>query len=67
MCESITGAALCEDIQQSLRNVQLNLHNTVSQTSDGAANFSGHIKGHAALFQKSIYHMPGTFIAAIMT
>ena len=50
MCESITGAALCEDIQQHLRNLQLNLHNTVSQTYDGAANFSGHIKGCAALF-----------------
>ena len=25
ICESITGAALCEDIQQILRNLQLNL------------------------------------------
>ena len=54
--EYITGAALCEDIQQSLRNLQLNLHNTVSQTYDGAANFSCHIKGCAALFQKSVSH-----------
>ena len=36
--ESITGAALCEDIQQSLRNLQVNLHNTVSETYAGAAN-----------------------------
>ena len=54
MCESITGGALCEDIQQSCRNLQLNLHNTMSQTYDGAANFSGHIKGCAAPFQKSV-------------
>ena len=50
MCESITRAALCKDILQSLINLQLNLHNTVSQTYDAAANFSGHIKGCAALF-----------------
>ena len=56
MCESITGAAICEDIQQSLRNLQLNLHNTVSQTYGGAANISGHIKGCAALFLKSVSH-----------
>ena len=56
MCESITGTALCEDIQQSLRNLQLNLHNTVSQTYGGAASFSGHIKGCAALFHKSLSH-----------
>ena len=56
MCESITGAALCEDIHQSLRNLQLNLYNTVPQTYDGAANFSGHIKGCAAQFQKSVPH-----------
>ena len=52
MCESITGAALCEDIQQSLRKLQLNLYNTVSQTYDAAANLSGHTKGCTALFQK---------------
>ena len=56
MCESITGAALCDDIQQSLRNLQLNLHNTVSQIYDEAANLSGHIKGCEALFQKSVSH-----------
>ena len=56
MCEYITRAALCEDIQQSLRNLQLNLHNTVSQTCDGTANFSGHIKGCAAPFQKFVSH-----------
>ena len=37
MCESITGAAICEDIQGSLRNLQLSWDNTVSQTYDGAA------------------------------
>ena len=56
MCESIIGAALSEDIQQILRNLQLNLHNTVPHTDDGEANFSGHIKGCAALFQKSVSH-----------
>ena len=56
MCKSITGAALCEDIQQSLRNLQLNLHNTVSQTYEGAANCSGHINSCAALFQKCVSH-----------
>ena len=54
MCVSITGAGLHEDIQQSLRNLKLNMHNTVSQTYDGAANCSGHIKGCAALFQKFV-------------
>ena len=57
MCESITDTSLCEDIQQRLRNLQLNLHNTVSQTYDGTANFSGHIKGcavsHARYFHCS--------------
>ena len=56
MSESITGRALCEGIQQSLRDLQLNLHNTVSQTYDVAANFSGHIKGYTALFQESVSH-----------
>ena len=56
MRESITGAALCKDIQQSLRNLQLNLCNTVFQTYGRAANFSGHIKGFATLFQKSVSH-----------
>ena len=37
MCEPITGAVLYEDIQQSLRNLLLNLHNTVSQTYDGVS------------------------------
>ena len=58
MCESITGAGLCEDIQQNLRNLQFNLHNIASQPYDGAANFSGHIKGCAALFQKSVLTLP---------
>ena len=56
MCESITRASLCENIQQSLRNLQLNLHSTVSQTYDGTANFSADIKGCAVLFQKSVLH-----------
>ena len=67
MCEFIIGAALCEGIQQSLRNLQLNLHNTVSQTY-GVANFSGDIKSCAALFHARYFHLiPGNFTAATMT
>ena len=54
--ESITTAALCEDMQQNLSNLQLNMHNTVSQTYNGAASLSVHIKGCAGLFQKSVSH-----------
>ena len=54
MCESITGAALCEDIQQTLIKLKLNLQNSVSQTYDGAANFSGQMKGCVSLFQKTV-------------
>ena len=56
MCESITGAALCEDLQHTLIKLKLNLQNSVSQTYDGAANFSGQIKGWALLFQKTAPH-----------
>ena len=56
MCESATGAALYEDIQQTLIKLKLNLQNLVSQASDGAANFSGQMKGCASLFQKTVPH-----------
>ena len=51
LCESITGVALCENIHRTLSGLNLDLQNTVSQTYDGATNFSGQIKGCAALFQ----------------
>ena len=47
-CESITGQALCEDIKKTLLRLTLRLEDTVSQTYDGAANFSGHVKGCAS-------------------
>ena len=56
LCESITGVALCEDIQRTLSGLNLDLQNTVSQTYDGATNFSGQIKGCAALFQQTVPH-----------
>ena len=56
MCESIAGDVLCEDIQQSLIKLKLNLQNSVSQTYDGAANFSSQMKGCASLLQKAIPH-----------
>ena len=55
-CGSITGAALCEDIKRTLLKLNLGLEDTVSQTYDGAANFSGHIKGCAKLFQETVQH-----------
>ncbi|MCG8625824.1 MAG: DUF4371 domain-containing protein, partial [Proteobacteria bacterium] len=55
-CHSITGAALCEDIKGTLLKLNLRLEDTVSQTYDGAANFSGHIKGCAKLFQATVEH-----------
>ena len=55
-CSSITGAALCEDIKATLLKLNLRLEDTVSQTYDGAANFSGHIKGCAKLFQTTVEH-----------
>ena len=36
--------------------LNLRLEDTVSQTYDGAANFSGHIKGCAKLFQATVEH-----------
>ena len=54
MCESITAAALCEDIQQTLIKLKLNLQNSVSQTYDGVANFSGQMKVCASLFHKTV-------------
>ena len=54
LCESITGVALCEDIQRTLSGLNLEFQNTVSQTYDGATNFSGQIKGCAALFQQTV-------------
>ena len=56
MSESITGAALCEDIQQTLIKLELNLQNSVSQTYDGADKFSGQMKGCASLFEKTVLH-----------
>ena len=56
LCESITGVALCEDIQRTLSGLNLDLQNTVSQIYDGATNFSGQIKGCAALFQQTVPH-----------
>ena len=44
-CESITGQALCEDIKKTLLRLTWRLEDTASQTYDGAANFSGHVKG----------------------
>ena len=55
-CSSITSAALCEDITGTLLKLNLRLEDTVSQTYDGAANFSGHIKGCAKLFQATVDH-----------
>ena len=55
-CESITGEALCEDIKNTLLKLNLRLEDTVSQTYDGAANFSGHIKGCATKFQNTVPH-----------
>ena len=55
-CHSITFAALCEDIKGTLLKLNLRLEDTVSQTYDGAANFSGHIKGCAKLFQATVEH-----------
>ena len=56
LCESITGVVLCEDIQRTLSGLNLGLQNVVSQTYDGATNFSGQIKGCAALFQQTVPH-----------
>ena len=56
LCESITGVALCEDIQRTLSGLNLDLQNTVSQTYVGATNFSGQIKGCPALFQQTVPH-----------
>ena len=56
MCEPITGAALCEDIQQTLIKLKLNLQNSVFQTYDDAANFSGQMMGCTSLFQKTDHH-----------
>ena len=56
MYESITGAALCENIQQTLIILKLNLQNSVSLTHDGAANFSGQMESCASLFQKTVPH-----------
>ena len=55
-CESITGQALCEDIKKTLLRLTLRLEDTVSQTYDGAANFSGHVKGCASRFQETVPH-----------
>ena len=55
-CSSITGAALCEDIKETLLKLNLQIEDTVSQTYDGAANFSGHIKGCAKLCQATVDH-----------
>ena len=56
LCESITGVALCEDIHRTLYGLNLHLQNTKSSTYDGAKNFSGQIKGCAALFQQTVAH-----------
>ena len=56
LCGSITGPLLCDDIQQTLINLKLSLQDTISWTYDGAANFSDHMKGCAALFQKTLPH-----------
>ena len=37
-------------------NLKLSVQDTVSQTYDGAANFSGHSKVCATLFQKTVPH-----------
>ena len=55
-CESITGEALCDDIKNTLLRLTLRLEDTVSQTYDGAANFSGHVKGCASRFQETVPH-----------
>ena len=55
-CESITGVALCEEMKRTLLNLNLRLEDTVSQTYDEAANFSGHVKGCAKLFQETVEH-----------
>ena len=55
-CESITGEALCDDIKNTLLRLTLRLKDTVSQTYDGAANFSGHVKGCASRFQEIVPH-----------
>ena len=47
---SITGAALCEDIQQTLTKLKIYLLNSVSQAYDGAANLSSQMKVCASLF-----------------
>ena len=56
MHESITGATLCESIQQKLIKLKLNLQNSVFMTYDYAAYFNGQIKGCASLFQKNVPH-----------
>ena len=55
-CESITGEALCDEIKNTLLRLTLRLEDTVSQTYDGAANFSGHVKGCASRFQETVPH-----------
>ena len=59
-------AALCEDIQQKLIKLKLNLQNSVSQTFDGAANFSDQMKGVLHCFRKlSLMHNIVTGVAMI--